>query len=83
MCQALVGNYREEHVFALTQALELYDVYQTKVTACDKQIEAILKRLKKNAAPPATKLASRPGNGHASPMPLRSMPVRPFMRSSG
>ncbi len=22
---ALVGNYREEHVFALTQALELYD----------------------------------------------------------
>src|SRR6202035_4045347 len=26
MCQALVGNYREEHVFALTQALELYDV---------------------------------------------------------
>ena len=56
VCQALVGNYREEHVFALTQALELYDVYQTKVTACDKQIEAILKRLKKNAAPPAAKL---------------------------
>ena len=25
---ALVGNYREEHVFALRQALELYDVYQ-------------------------------------------------------
>src|SRR5271165_348683 len=54
--QALVGNYREEHVFALTQAVELYDVYQTKVAACDKQIEAILKRLKKNAAPPASKL---------------------------
>jgi hypothetical protein len=56
VCQALVGNYREEHVFALTQALELYDVYQTKVTACDEQIEAILKRLKKNAAPPVSKL---------------------------
>jgi transposase len=56
VCQALVGNYREEHVFALTQALELYDVYQTKVNACDKQIEAILKRLKKNAAQPAGKL---------------------------
>src|ERR1700712_549497 len=36
MCQALIGNYREEHVFALTQALELHDVYQTKVSACDK-----------------------------------------------
>jgi transposase len=46
MCQALVGNYREEYVFALTQALELYDVYQTKVMAYDKQIQAILTRLK-------------------------------------
>ena len=56
VCQALIGNYREEHVFALTQALELYDVYQTKVMACDKQIEAILTRLRKAAARPAHKL---------------------------
>src|SRR5258705_4363661 len=49
VCQALIGNYREEHVFALTQALELYEVYQTKVTACDKQIEAILTRLRQAA----------------------------------
>jgi transposase len=56
ICQALIGNYREQHVFALSQALELYDVYQTKVAACDKQIEAILKRLKKSATPPASKL---------------------------
>ncbi len=56
MCQALVGNYREEHVFALTQALELYDVYQTKVAGCDTQIQAILTRLKQNATPPANKL---------------------------
>jgi hypothetical protein len=56
ICQALSGNYREEHIFALTQALELYDVYQTKVAACDTQIEAILKRLKKSATSPASKL---------------------------
>jgi hypothetical protein len=56
ICQALVGNYREEHVFALSQAIELYDVYQTKVAACDRQIEVILKRLKKSATPPASKL---------------------------
>ena len=56
ICQALSGNYREEHNFALTQALELYDVYQTKVAACDKQIEAILKRLKKSATSQASKL---------------------------
>ena len=56
VCQALAGNYRAEHIFALTQALELYDVYQTKVVACDKQIEAILKRLKQSATLPAKKL---------------------------
>lgn len=36
---------------AFTPALELYDVYQTKVTTCDKQIQAILTRLKQNATP--------------------------------
>ena len=41
--EALIGNYREEHVFALAQALELYDTYQAKVAACDKRIEAVLK----------------------------------------
>src|SRR6202163_2343680 len=40
----------------MSQAIELYDVYQTKVAACDKQIEVILKRLKKSATPPASKL---------------------------
>jgi len=54
--QALVGNDREEHVFALTQALELYDVYQAKVAACDGQIEAVLARLKQSAVPPTEKL---------------------------
>jgi transposase len=54
--QALVGNDREEHIFALTQALELYDVYQAKVAACDGQIEAILTRLRSSATPPAEKL---------------------------
>jgi transposase len=54
--QALVGNDREEHIFALTQALELYDVYQEKVTACDRLIEASLERLKRSAAPPVREL---------------------------
>ena len=37
---ALVGNYQPEHVFALTQALALYDFYQARVDECDAQIEA-------------------------------------------
>ncbi|MCZ7448257.1 IS110 family transposase [Agrobacterium rhizogenes] len=56
--QALVGNDREEHIFALTQALELYDVYQGKVAQCDVRIEAVLKRLRKaSSGGPVGKLA--------------------------
>jgi hypothetical protein len=40
---ALEGNYRAEHVFALRQAVELYDFYQVKLRECDAQIEAQLK----------------------------------------
>ena len=39
---ALVGNYQPEHVFALTQALALYDFYQARVEECDAEIERAL-----------------------------------------
>ncbi|NBB74008.1 MAG: IS110 family transposase [Bacteroidetes bacterium] len=54
--KALVGNDREEHIFALAQALELYDVCQEKVAACDACIQEALKRLKAKAAKPVGKL---------------------------
>ncbi|MER9121036.1 IS110 family transposase [Mesorhizobium sp. M0954] len=51
---ALVGNDREEHVFALAQALELYEIYQVKVAACDERIAVVLERMKDaHPAPPA------------------------------
>ena len=56
--QALVGNCREEHLFALAQALELYDAYQAKVAACDVRIEAALTRLREMAAKPVGQLPS-------------------------
>lgn len=37
--KSLTGTYREEHLFTLTQALELYDEYQQKIGDCDKVIE--------------------------------------------
>src|ERR1700684_987572 len=43
--KALAGNYRAEHLFALEQALALYDTYQQKAFACDARIEAVLKEL--------------------------------------
>ncbi len=35
----MTGNYRPEHLFALKQALELYDFYSQQIEACDVEIE--------------------------------------------
>jgi transposase len=60
--EALIGNYRPEHVFALRQALELYDVHQAKVAECDVAIEAVLGELN---APRVTPDAPLPPVRHA------------------
>lgn len=54
--QALNGNYRTEHVFALSQALTAYDFYQTQVQVCDVQIERTLSVLGASQAAPSTPL---------------------------
>jgi transposase len=43
IARALYGNWREEHLFALRQALELYETYQAKLRACDDCIERHLR----------------------------------------
>src|ERR1700719_2289183 len=45
IAKALTGSYRTEHLFALEQALALYDAYHEKASACDVRIEAVLKEL--------------------------------------
>jgi len=49
--QALLGNIREEHLFALSQAVALYDVYQAKVAECDTRIKVVLTRLQQATVP--------------------------------
>ena len=44
---SLVGNDRDEHIFALTQSLELYDFYHAKVAECDRKLEAAVAALPK------------------------------------
>ena len=46
IAQALEGNYRPEHLFALRQALALYETYQAHARECDTEIEALLSRLR-------------------------------------
>jgi len=51
--QGLDGNYRTEHVFALRQALELYEFHHAKVAECDLEIEAALHELNDDREAPA------------------------------
>ena len=39
IAKALTGSYRPEHLFALRQALALYDAYTTQLADCDRQLE--------------------------------------------
>jgi transposase len=56
--EALTGNYRREHVFALRHALELYDFHQVKIAECDTEIERVLRTLNEERATPDEPLPS-------------------------
>ncbi len=43
IAKALEGNWRDEHLFELRQAVELFDIYHQKLAQCDERIEAHLK----------------------------------------
>ena len=55
IARSLRGHWREEHIFELTQALELYRFYQDKIAECDQEIEAQLERFedRSDGEPPA------------------------------
>ncbi len=55
IARSLQGHWREEHLFELTQALELYRAYQARIAECDREIEAQLERLedRSDGEPPA------------------------------
>ena len=58
---AMVGNYQPEHVFALAQALALYDSYQERIADCDAQIEQTLQLLSADKVQPEAPL-TKPRN---------------------
>jgi len=37
--KSLEGNYRDEHLFALRQAVDAFDFFQSKIKECDEQIK--------------------------------------------
>ena len=49
IAKSLVGNYRDEHLFALKQSVELYDFYNAMLDECDQVICQYLSTLRTQA----------------------------------
>jgi transposase len=45
IAKSLEGHYKREHLFALKQALELYDFYDQQLQACDAELEAMYREI--------------------------------------
>jgi transposase len=70
IAKALTGHYRPEHLFALKQALALYDFYSQQIRECDAEIERAFTNLKPTVPPddlpplgPSDKPDSKSKNG--------------------
>jgi transposase len=53
IAKSLQGNWREEHLFALKQALALFDFYGTQLAECDVEVEKQLQSLQVHNGEPA------------------------------
>jgi transposase len=49
--ESLRGCWKKEQLFALQQALELWEAYQEKMSACDRELQALLAHLAEPASP--------------------------------
>ncbi len=66
IARALQGNWRDDHLFALKQALELYEFYHGQLRHCDAKIEAHLRTFADKSAgqtlPPKPRRRGRRAN---------------------
>jgi transposase len=66
IAKSLEGHYKREHLFALQQALELYDFYDRQLQACDLELEAMYQAFEppeeRGTPPPAPRTQKRRKN---------------------
>ena len=77
IAKALDGDYRQEHLFALRQALDLYQFYRQKISECDGQIEQYLGQLAtkvdpQEKPPPPAKEGKKKPSGNQVHFDLRT-----------
>jgi transposase len=64
IAMALQGNWREEHLFALRQAVELFDSYREKIRDCDQKILDQVHTME-DRSNTGTGTSPRPEGGHS------------------
>lgn len=52
IARALQGNWRTEHLFALSQAMALFDAYGDRLNECDQQLQNMLAALQRHTDEP-------------------------------
>lgn len=72
--QSLTGNYREEHLFSLQQALESYDFYQQQIFNCDQKIESALAALNPDPIKLENTDSDKEQNPKSKPKPKPNQP---------
>lgn len=72
IARSLQGNWREEHLFSLKQAVNLYDSYQTSIAECDDQLARVLERLAVHDEP----AANPPKRGRGRPLKVEKLDLR-------
>lgn len=56
--ESLVGTWKEEHLFALRQALAAWEFYRAQIAECDQALEQVLKELTDHRPQPPESLPS-------------------------
>jgi transposase len=56
VCESLIGTWKDEHLFALRQALAAWEFYQKQIAECDAALETVLKEMTQSTPPPPDNL---------------------------
>lgn len=71
VCESLVGTWKEEHLFALRQALAGWEFYRRQIAECDQALQQVLEQLTEKVPAPSGPLPTwgRRSGGNAPQIP--------------
>jgi transposase len=76
IARSLCGNWREEHLFSLHQALQMYEFYHRQLRTCDDKIEACLRKFADKSGGEVLPAKPRSQRGNAVSFDARTLLFR-------